>query len=328
VPLSEAWQRVIASRSGDKRQPSPPNGAAGNGHANAGAGGGATQPIDPASVASSVSSGGTRIRGSFGNADSSGKSQFEIALSNAENGNGGAPRAPSQGGYYRVHSGTPHAPATGATDGASAGGGAFSAGFALIAALFPGADATPTQGPTQAQPPSERGQRMDIATSAAAGGGRGTTLRGGYASLQPEEMDGSVLNWGAPFPQQQQPVAHAQPQYTSAQAHHWGPPTKASPQPQSQQQQHTHGTHVAPYHQQRQSHHYAQRSQPSQAAPLAQNFAQAFSALNTLTTQLSSSVFGPPPSSGANNNSGVQQSQTAGYNASMMSVPLEESFSV
>jgi hypothetical protein len=325
VPLSEAWQRVIASRSGDKRQPSPPGAAGGNGNGNAGAGSGATQPIDPASVASSVSSGGTRIRGSFGNADNSGKSQFEIALSSAENGNGGAPRAPSQGGYYRVHSGTPHAPATGATDGASAGGGAFSAGFALIAALFP--DATPAQGPTQAQPPSERGQRMDIATgAAAAGGGRGTTLRGGYASLQPEEMDGSVLNWGAPFPQQQQPAAHAPQQYTSAQAHHWGPPTKVPSHAQSQQQ-HTQGTQGTPYHQQRQSHHH-QRSQPSQAAPLAQNFAQAFSALNTLTTQLSSSVFGPPPNSSANNASGVQQSQTAGYNASMMSVPLEESFSV
>jgi hypothetical protein len=206
-------------------------------------------------------------------------------------------------------------------------GGAFSAGFALIAALFPGADAAPAQGPTQAQPPSERGQRMDIATGAAAGGGgRGTTLRGGYASLQPEEMDGSVLNWGAPFPQQQQPVAHAQPQYTSAQAPHWGPPTKVPSHPPSQQQ-HTHGTQGAPYSQ-HQRHHHAQRSQPSQAAPLAQNFAQAFSALNTLTTQLSSSVFGPPPNSGANNISGVQQSQTAGYNASMMSVPLEESFSV
>lgn len=299
VPLSEAWQRISAP---DKKQ--PPAGGGGGIAASAVSSNGA--PGTP--LESPASTGGTRIRGSFGpganGGDLSGRSQFEIALSSAAGGGAGAlsqhgPRG--QPGFT-----------AGAGDGGS-GGGAFSAGFSLIAALFPGAAPPQTSQPAGSQ-------RMNIGTSNpnTAGTGAGTRLRGGYASLQPEELDDSAHAWGAPYPQHQQPLsAHPpgkQQQFTSAQPHHWGPPTQP---------------HALTGHQSSQQQQRSGDQQQPQSPALADNIAQAFSALNSLTTKLSSSVFGPPPTltGGASTSNTFSGTQT-GHGASMMSVPLEESFSV
>jgi hypothetical protein len=66
-----------------------------------------------------------------------------------------------------------------------------------------------------------------------------------------------------------------------------------------------------------------------------QNFAQALTAINSLTTKLSSSVFGGPVEGGQRPLGPVPvyraadaHAPSAGANASLMSVQLEESFSV
>lgn len=290
VPLSEAWQRITSSAP-DKKHPSSGGNAAGT-------------PLE-----SSVSTGATRIRGSFGSGANGGegRSQFEIALASADGGAAGS--APSLQGPRGQVSNTP-GPAR-AGDGGTVGG-AFSAGFSLIAALFPGA------APPSAHPAGN--QRMDIGTGNLSGIGRdaGTRLRGGYASLQPEELDSSTHAWGAPYPQHQQAMS-AYPsrpqQFTSAQPHHWGPPSQA---------QHAPTGHPSSQHQRS-----AGDQQQPQSPALAQNIAQAFSALNSLTTKLSSSMFGPLQSTdGGAPIANATSSAQAGHGASMISVPLEESFSV
>jgi hypothetical protein len=63
-----------------------------------------------------------------------------------------------------------------------------------------------------------------------------------------------------------------------------------------------------------------------------QNFAQALTAINSLTTKLSSSVFGGPVEGGQRPvpvyHATDAHAPSAGANTSLMSVQLEESFSV
>jgi hypothetical protein len=307
VPLSEAWTNLAPTRNGDGSKkgtgPADPNSSAGGQEAPG------NRPETPSS-GGSVSSAATRIRGSFGSegggafggggggggGGGTARSQFEIAGSTAQYAQGSASTSPE-------------------------GGGAFAAGFALIAALFPSAATVA---------PAPAGQRMNTATEAPGRMAGATTLRGGYAALQRDDADTAPQQMWGPAPQHsvQQQQAAAWPsapspgyaplrplqnpqQFSSAQPHHWGPP---APQP---------------YQQQAPSQQFSQQ-QAQSAEPL---FAHAFTALNSLTNRLSTSVFGSPRYA-AGVHTGQGQHHTGGTGprdeaaTSLMSVQLEESFAV
>lgn len=255
---------------------------------------------DPASIGGAP----TKIRGTFGSQDSRG--QFEISSA-----------IPTQN--------TPSA---------------FSAGFAFIAALFP------TSGETESVVNATKRMETGVSSSSNVrdtGTTAPTAMRGGYASLPTDSIgleedgksDASV--WGTP-PQSSRP--HHTPTFTSARTHQWGPPTvvHSSSNPYHQhrpnQDRHSQQYHQHQQYIQNQHNHY-----PRQEPTISQNFAKAFSAINSLTQNLSNSVFGGARSAGP---TASQRQQEGGYrpgagnpyvhpdgaDTSLMSVQLEESFSV
>mmetsp|Transcript_60107 Transcript_60107/g.118185 ORF Transcript_60107/g.118185 Transcript_60107/m.118185 type:complete len:847 (-) Transcript_60107:134-2674(-) len=322
VSLSETWERMSPNRTTAGAALSAPRSNT------------ASPFTDPA-AANSTASGGTvaptKIRGSFGsNQINSRGGQFEISRpigTTAEN--------------------TP---------------GAFSAGFAFIAALFP-SSAIDTGGMPSAAAAGGGGRggtahRMETGmTSVGRGGGTSSassvSTRGGYSSLPTNSTgldDTDNFNndsnnnssgdavWGRPSHQQQ----HQQrvPPYTSAHTYHWGPQTTNNSQPQPTPLTSMHQHHNSQQYSQHPHHPHTARTEPM----FSQNFAQAFTAINTLTQNLSNSVFGsarsPGPPASQETHQRQQQQQQGPYrgrdpyghhdgaDTSLMSVQLEESFSV
>lgn len=326
VPLSEAWAKMTPGTAGSGKKTGPQGGGGNQGTAlEGGAMAGASnadQPQAGANIGNMEVPRATRIKGSFGGSDAS--SDRTTTTSSASSGSSGVSGG-GNGGFVTPSSGPD--------------GGAFAAGFAFIASMFP----------SQSVGADFNNQRMQMKikqapTSGANNTRQGGVVGGGYASLPSRDPTAEYNNnqyqqrhtqeqqaYQSPFgqanpPQQQSPYMHQQMPAQRPYAQPWGPTSNnihggaGGPGPPSSAAGRPH-------------------MYPPQGEPMfSPQFAQALTAINSLTTKLSSSVFNAVSGGG---NAGAAASAAnvhrvgmygtpyeAGETASMMSVPLEESFSV